>query len=268
MPSSWKSRAFTLIELLVVIAIIAILAAILFPVFAQAKLAAKKSAVLSNSKQLGTSSMIYVNDYDDRLPLPFFWYWRNNDPTTGVVDRGQPSEFYTYDSASYWTDALLPYIKNKDIYASPTHPGEHKRSDRFWAGPKVDIGFSIAPPSRYAQDPLPDTNIGQYTEPASKVLFAEFVKGIVDIYPANLTEAEGRSLNEIQKANAGRHHFVFADGHAKALKFRQTVVPRLMWNPSDSYPFVVVFGATPAQNEAEAQTMIQQRINRTKYPDL
>ncbi|MDK3158545.1 prepilin-type N-terminal cleavage/methylation domain-containing protein, partial [Kamptonema cortianum] len=58
-------RAFTLIELLVVIAIIAILAAILFPVFAQAKLAAKQTSSLSSVKQLGTSQQIYMADYDD-----------------------------------------------------------------------------------------------------------------------------------------------------------------------------------------------------------
>jgi prepilin-type N-terminal cleavage/methylation domain-containing protein len=64
-------RAFTLIELLVVIAIIAILAAILFPVFAQAKVAAKKASSLSNVKQQGTSVMIYTTDMDDTFPLGF-----------------------------------------------------------------------------------------------------------------------------------------------------------------------------------------------------
>jgi prepilin-type N-terminal cleavage/methylation domain-containing protein len=68
MHSNTKSRAFTLIELLVVIAIIAILAAILFPVFAQAKLAAKKIQDLSNLKQLGLGALMYANDYDDFFP--------------------------------------------------------------------------------------------------------------------------------------------------------------------------------------------------------
>ena len=61
-------RGFTLIELLVVIAIIAILAAILFPVFAQAREAARKSTCLSNEKQIGMGVLMYIQDYDERIP--------------------------------------------------------------------------------------------------------------------------------------------------------------------------------------------------------
>lgn len=94
-----SSKAFTLIELLVVIAIIAILAAILFPVFAQAKTAAKKTAELSNMKQLGTAIQIYLADNDDVYP------------TTSVYD-------FT-DITVYWAFRLVPYTKNADISRSP-----------------------------------------------------------------------------------------------------------------------------------------------------
>ncbi len=93
MKSSLK--AFTLIELLVVIAIIAILAAILFPVFAQAKLAAKKTQDLSNLKQLGTSCLIYNSDYDDAFP--------RNDYLVAGRQTWAP---FTY------REALGPYVKN------------------------------------------------------------------------------------------------------------------------------------------------------------
>ncbi len=92
-------KAFTLIELLVVIAIIAILAAILFPVFAQAKAAAKKTQSLSNMKNIGTGMMIYTADNDDYFPA-LQVYVRH--PGTGDP-CGQQIK---------WQDAILPYIKN------------------------------------------------------------------------------------------------------------------------------------------------------------
>src|SRR5437879_6461586 len=78
-----KRRAFTLIELLVVIAIIAILAAILFPVFAQAREKARGAACLSNGKQMGIGLMMYAQDYDERLPR----VWTPNaGPNNGARD--------------------------------------------------------------------------------------------------------------------------------------------------------------------------------------
>jgi prepilin-type N-terminal cleavage/methylation domain-containing protein/prepilin-type processing-associated H-X9-DG protein len=103
---SSRKRAFTLIELLVVIAIIAILAAILFPVFAQAKTAAKKSSDLSNVKQVGLATIMYSSDSDDVLPFGAYWV---DVPSVGW-------RLYT------WRVNSLPYIKNKDIFAPPAFP--------------------------------------------------------------------------------------------------------------------------------------------------
>lgn len=103
-------KAFTLIELLVVIAIIAILAAILFPVFAQAKLAAKKTAELSQAKQIGTAAQIYLNDFDDTyMPTNY----RNN--TTATFTGSNFGE-------THWSIMLMPYLKNADLFVSPADP--------------------------------------------------------------------------------------------------------------------------------------------------
>jgi prepilin-type N-terminal cleavage/methylation domain-containing protein len=100
-PGVMSRRAFTLIELLVVIAIIAILAAILFPVFAQAKVAAKKTQDLSNTKQIGVAMQLYLNDSDDTyMPSNH----RINDDSNREV---------------HWSVMLLPYMKNEQIFVSP-----------------------------------------------------------------------------------------------------------------------------------------------------
>lgn len=104
--SSKNLRGFTLIELLVVIAIIAILAAILFPVFAQAKLAAKKATDLSNQKQITTSTFMYQNDVDDVFPM-----LRN-----GIAGWQSPVVSEQINSGH---NALNPYVKNRSIWLSP-----------------------------------------------------------------------------------------------------------------------------------------------------
>ena len=116
-----QSRAFTLIELLVVIAIIAILAAILFPVFAQAKMAAKKTSDLSNLKQIGTSTQIYVGDADDVLPA------MNGDQETYIVAA-----------------RLMPYTKNRDIFKNPVSRYKHGTTQEKQANNGLD-DFMLAP---------------------------------------------------------------------------------------------------------------------------
>ncbi|CAN5543936.1 hypothetical protein BH11ARM2_BH11ARM2_38400 [soil metagenome] len=100
-----KQKAFTLIELLVVIAIIAILAAILFPVFAQAKQAAKKTAQLSNMKQLAIGLKLYSGDTDDVMPMAWF-----------LPDTNGPG------IGTQWNQRLFPYVKNNNIFINAEGP--------------------------------------------------------------------------------------------------------------------------------------------------
>lgn len=108
---SEKRSAFTLIELLVVIAIIAILAAILFPVFAQAKEAAKKTTCLSNTKQIALGVYLYVGDFDDTLPQTS---WESG----ATPQPFNPSGKYQI----HWSYLIQPYVKSWNIFVCPSDP--------------------------------------------------------------------------------------------------------------------------------------------------
>jgi len=134
------SKGFTLIELLVVIAIIAILAAILFPVFAQAKAAAKKTSSISNTKQQILGLIMYGNDFDDT----FICEWPYNN-FRGESDPG------TYDGDHTFHPYVNPYIKSKDIWRSPGAGSEVYVSKRCYGDPTkarnndpaLDGGYSM-----------------------------------------------------------------------------------------------------------------------------
>lgn len=115
-----RAQGFTLIELLVVIAIIAILAAILFPVFARARENARRASCMSNLKQIGLAFMMYTQDYDEKYPMSY--------QLTPQTTAGMPGS--TWWSATYpdgvlvhdvnWMDILYPYTKSIQVYVCPS----------------------------------------------------------------------------------------------------------------------------------------------------
>jgi prepilin-type N-terminal cleavage/methylation domain-containing protein/prepilin-type processing-associated H-X9-DG protein len=217
-------RAFTLIELLVVIAIIAILAAILFPVFAQAKAAAKKTADLSNVKQIGTGMQLYVGDYDDTTP-------------TILGPRGSNTS-YQID----WYTQLFPYVKSMDMFFSPTRPKEYTFAngdncddshdgERFnkkdqCIGYGYNWAFSSAQGSGLLYGRENDANwrinrgknLSVIEKPAQMFAFGDTgdspryticMNYIVQYYP----------LAKSSLQNNGRYNMAFVDGHAKSVMY-------------------------------------------------
>ncbi|CUU34656.1 prepilin-type N-terminal cleavage/methylation domain-containing protein [Armatimonadetes bacterium GXS] len=125
-----RRKGFTLIELLVVIAIIAILAAILFPVFAQARDKARQTTCTNYTKQIGLGSMMYINDYDETFPLGFGraggtgqWLWNFYHAAPYNWRPSVPPSDPRYASyLVHWSHTLQPYMKNYGLYECPSCP--------------------------------------------------------------------------------------------------------------------------------------------------
>lgn len=206
-------RGFTLIELLVVIAIIAILAAILFPVFARAREKARQTSCLSNVKQLALGAMMYVQDYDEMM------FDRCTRSWTDTVNR------VVWLPRNGYPSLLEPYVKNWQIGRCPSVPDRN------------GYGFNTA---------LRWIAIARITSPAEKVLFSDDTFGSMTLYSpsagvtqwgANFVTPEGSSGSAIvwgDNCPYGRHNGVanvgFCDGHAKAMQ------PLDLWaNGTDKY---------------------------------
>jgi len=201
-------RGFTLIELLVVIAIIAILAAILFPVFAKAREKARQSSCLSNLKQIGLAFMQYAQDYDERLPTD----WITLPGGTPWTDR------YS------WRAMISPYMKNTQIFSCPSDSytysgalaGQCQNGEGIIPGSYGDntVHWASAAPHP------PGTTycaLGQIALPAQLILAGDSTGGSHQISYQADTLGFVRSDAGAVRHNDGAN-YCFADGHAKWLK--------------------------------------------------
>ena len=148
-----KRSGFTLIELLVVIAIIAILAAILFPVFAQAKEAAKKTQTLSNVKQLGLGTLMYTGDSDDILPFSFAFDHENS----GCNGPG----WWNLSNFQAWTNFVYPYVKSGGKNSGNFNDSNQGTAN---AGLFIDPAWSYTAPTvdaKGATAPADYVNVGE-----------------------------------------------------------------------------------------------------------
>lgn len=209
-----KRPAFTLIELLVVIAIIAILAAVLFPVFAQARSKARQTVCLSNLRQMGNAFALYVQDYDETFPL--------DEHTSGE------------DS---WIVSLTPYTKSTALYRCPSD-----NSSNWYPPVTVNARFTSYGTNSWMA-PQPQSALGTQTFETQGYTALAQIKSLSDtIYAAEMADntsgdhfhaswwranADGFFEAPAGKGMATARHqnganYFFCDGHAKWYRFEQT----------------------------------------------
>ena len=199
---------FTLIELLVVIAIIAILAAILFPVFARARENARKSTCQSNLKQLGLGLMQYAQDYDEGYPMTAFG------PYAGGA--------YAY----WYTDLLMPYVKNTQIFVCPSQKaiyGLNRRMFGLWTTNSTDY--------------TPCT-MAEVIDPADKFAIGDSYSTRYYIYN-DATDSGGGTVATygLYPYHMDMGNMLFCDGHVKTLAVKKYNASSVYWYRNTTGPY-------------------------------
>ncbi len=206
------ARGFTLIELLVVIAIIAILAAILFPVFAKARENARKTNCLSNIKQMGLGIQQYAQDYDERLPAQ----WQNSSPVTHTA-YGQTAvtNYFT------WPELIGPYTKNNQMFQCPS---------KQWA---VMINYNSYPTAYHYNSnssgySCSGVSLAQVTTPANTIMLFDgwgtmdsggwTTTNLANLLSGNADAVATAALSTTVRRHMDGANVGFVDGHAKWLR--------------------------------------------------
>jgi prepilin-type N-terminal cleavage/methylation domain-containing protein len=215
-----QRKGFTLIELLIVIAIIAILAAILFPVFARARENARRASCQSNLKQIGLGLMQYTQDYDERLIRA--WYINNQQSDT------------TYYK---WMDTIYPYVKSEQVFVCPSDSGRNYTYHRNLTAPSGSRYGSYSINAAYATDEG-GTNIAQSPAGEWSVTLASLQAPATTMWAADgngafeftwigaappfanptISNTTPRTLGNIVERHLDTTVVLYTDGHVKSLK--------------------------------------------------
>lgn len=179
-------RAFTLIELLVVIAIIAILAAILFPVFAQAKDAAKKAACTSNLKQIGMAYMMYANDFDTKMPSP----GGVSLISTGLAPQTSWVQWYRNPTTNLWeaTGGIHPYVKQRDTKNNASNVYGCPKALSYSGNVGSTAASSLGPQSYSMNDYLRSAYTGQPVSGSPPAQVDGYANGIAPEQVENMAD--------------------------------------------------------------------------------
>jgi len=205
-----KRKGFTLIELLVVIAIIAILAAILFPVFSKAREKAQQTSCLSNVKQLALASRMYIEDWDG--------YW--------------PATSLTFDPLHSWTGCYQPYIKSWKICYCPSQGGRKEKQVSYAFNGEDGWMHALdwyLPPGTNPDYNLQPTNLVTVRQPVKTMLLCDTDAN----WGANgLGGPQGHmEPGRPSSRHNGGANFGFVDGHAKWYKTEGMIPPCYIYPP-------------------------------------
>lgn len=254
-PLSHRSRAaFTLIELLVVIAIIAVLAAILFPVFGRARERARQTSCLSNTNQMGKALLMYLQDYDEKFHDANRWDLGIRTPATGTDKRPEPAAHgfgphSGLDAYNNWPWFYAPYVKSLQVFDCPTSPDDVSTMTfpQWNDGVAANGGDNNDGNYGYNYDGLTrDVNTlsrstSELEAPAETFVFmdsgdpapvtgANNYTNLLEALDMNLLGTNPWAATGYTKEGAFRHfgrtNITFADGHAKSIKWEDVLTRR------------------------------------------
>ena len=246
-------KAFTLIELLVVIAVIAILAALLFPVFSKARESARKTGCLSNLKQMGLAVTLYLQDYDEIFPMNRFADELHPSGGCTAVSPTGPPEDDLQGSTFNWKRAVLPYVKSTPVYECPSNgyawtPGGFNSiagdESNYLYPPAELLPNSYAfngsffheavPACWYGEASVRPRFLSEIDAGSNLIMVVESRNNYPDLGSWFIPKrvGSGSNVGPFQSHNAGCN-WLFADQHANWLKLAATCTGN-MW--SDRFP--------------------------------